>query len=57
MIKKNLVVVFIFISIFSQPSLGSTTSVSAAILTVEQSIHFISADGSDVVIEPGQYQV
>lgn len=57
MIEKTFFVGFILISIFAQPMIGSTSAVSAATLTLEQSIHFFSAEGSDVVIEPGTYQV
>lgn len=39
------------------PALAQESRIDGATVTLDQSVHFITADGSDVVIEAGHYQV
>ena len=47
---------FITFFLFPQPSFGSAHSPSST-LTLDQAVHFIAADGSDVLVQPGTYQL
>lgn len=51
---------YLFLStlfLFSQPSFGSTNSPSTTTLTLDQAVHFLAVDGSDVLVPPGTYQL
>ncbi len=40
-----------------QTSFGSTNSPSTTTLTLDQALHFLAADGSDVLVQPDTYQL
>ena len=42
---------------FPQPSFGSANLLPTPTLTIDQAVHFISTDGSHVVVQPGTYEV
>ena len=54
---KCLLCFFSFFLLFSHTTYGATNPQSSTIITLERSVHFLTADGSDVVISPGTYLV
>jgi len=48
---------FITLFLFPQPSFGSTHSPSPTTLTLDRAVHFLAADGSDMLVQPGTYQL
>ena len=55
--KRGIYAFSVFLFMFPQLCLGIPVSHSATLITFAQPIHFLAVDGSDVVIEPGSYQI
>lgn len=43
--------------LFPQPSFGSTNSLPPTTLTLDQGLYFLAADSSNVLVQPGTYQL
>ena len=55
--QRIVVILILSFWIFAPKAMAATQGGLPATIELTRSIHFISADGSDVVIEPGRYQI